>query len=195
MLLKLATLEGIRRGEITLAFRRWKRPTVRAGGRLRTRIGELAIEAVDAVSESALTARAARRAGFATRAELVDALGGREGTLYRIRLHLAGEDTRIALRNTSKLTKAELQTVTDKLARTDARSADGPWTLAYLRGIEASPGTRAADLAEDFGMAKAPFKARIRRLKELGLTESLAVGYRLSPRGKVVWKHLEKTSR
>ena len=42
MLLKRETLEGIASGEITLAFRRWKRPTVKAGGRLRTRIGELA---------------------------------------------------------------------------------------------------------------------------------------------------------
>ena len=34
MLLKHVTLEGIRDGRITLAFRRWKRPTVKAGGTL-----------------------------------------------------------------------------------------------------------------------------------------------------------------
>ena len=33
-------------------------------------------------------------------------------------------------------------------------------------------------------MEKRPFKQRVRRLKELGLTESLEVGYRMSPRGK-----------
>jgi hypothetical protein len=30
------------------------------------------------------------------------------------------------------------------------------------------------------------FKADVRKLKELGLTESLEVGYRLSPRGRAV---------
>jgi ribosomal protein S19E (S16A) len=30
------------------------------------------------------------------------------------------------------------------------------------------------------------FKRRVRQLKELGLTESLEVGYRLSPRGRAV---------
>jgi ribosomal protein S19E (S16A) len=29
-----------------------------------------------------------------------------------------------------------------------------------------------------------PFKLRVRRLKELGLTESLPKGYRVSPRGR-----------
>ena len=29
-----------------------------------------------------------------------------------------------------------------------------------------------------------PFKRNVRKLKELGLTESLEVGYRLSPRGE-----------
>jgi hypothetical protein len=31
-----------------------------------------------------------------------------------------------------------------------------------------------------------PFKRRVRQLKELGLTESLEIGYRLSPRGRAV---------
>jgi hypothetical protein len=36
----------------------------------------------------------------------------------------------------------------------------------------------------------APFKRRVRQLKELGLTESLEVGYRLSPRGRTVLARL-----
>ena len=35
-------------------------------------------------------------------------------------------------------------------------------------------------------METLPFKARVRRLKALGLTISLDVGYRLSPRGKAI---------
>lgn len=49
MLLKRATLDAIVNGDVTLTFRRWRKPTVRAGGHLRTVVGELAIEAVDVV--------------------------------------------------------------------------------------------------------------------------------------------------
>jgi hypothetical protein len=48
------------------------------------------------------------------------------------------------------------------------------------------PATLAADLAAELGRETQPFKADVRRLKELGLTESLEVGYRLSPRGDAV---------
>lgn len=43
---------------------------------------------------------------------------------------------------------------------------------------------RAANLAALLGRETLPFKADVRRLKALGLTESLDVGYRLSPRGR-----------
>jgi hypothetical protein len=43
---------------------------------------------------------------------------------------------------------------------------------------------RAPDLAAGLGRETLPFKADVRKLKELGLTESLLVGYRLSPRGR-----------
>jgi biotin operon repressor len=45
---------------------------------------------------------------------------------------------------------------------------------------------RAADLAAGLGRERAAFKADVRKLKELGLTESLEVGYRLSPRGRAL---------
>jgi predicted transcriptional regulator len=38
---------------------------------------------------------------------------------------------------------------------------------------------------------KVRFKANVRKLKALGLTESLEVGYRLSPRGEAVLRKLE----
>jgi hypothetical protein len=43
---------------------------------------------------------------------------------------------------------------------------------------------RAPDLAARMGRETLPFKRDVRKLKELGLTESLEVGYRLSPRGR-----------
>ena len=43
-----------------------------------------------------------------------------------------------------------------------------------LELIADRPETLAADLAASLGMEKAPFKRDVRKLKELGLTESLA---------------------
>src|SRR5918992_1122207 len=110
MLFRRADLDAIAAGRITVAFRRWRRPTVKPGGTLHT--------------------RAAR------------------------------------------------------LARLDGASSHGPWTESTLRAISASPGVRAADLADGLGREKLPFKADVRKLKALGLTESLERGYRLSPRGR-----------
>ena len=41
----------------------------------------------------------------------------------------------------------------------------------------------AGDLCRLVGLEMHPFKTNVRKLKTLGLTESLEVGYRLSPRG------------
>ena len=65
----------------------------------------------------------------------------------------------------------------------------GGWTYEYLQAIADHPGKRAPDLAESFGRETAPFKRDVRKLKELGLTISLDVGYRLSPRGEAVLKN------
>jgi hypothetical protein len=64
MLLKLEVLEAIRRGEIDLQFRRWSRPTVRAGGTLKTKVGLLRIGRVDEMRPEDVTEADARRAGF-----------------------------------------------------------------------------------------------------------------------------------
>jgi hypothetical protein len=185
VLIRRATLEAIRAGEVTLAFRRLRRPTVRAGGRLRTAVGELAIVAIERTSERAVTAADARRAGFASRAALLESLAGRTGELYRIELAFRGADPRVALRARDDLDPVERDALRARLDRLDAR-ADAPWTRALLRAIERAPGTRAAVLARAAGEETPRWKRRVRRLKELGLTESLDVGYRLSPRGNAL---------
>ena len=38
------------------------------------------------------------------------------------------------------------------------------------------------------------FKRDVRKLKELGLTESLEVGYRIAPRGRTVLKYVSRPS-
>lgn len=178
MLIRQDTLRRIEAGEVDLQFRRWTRPTVKAGGTLATRIGVLDIASVDRVPLSAIAASEARRAGHASAAELKRFLARKpDGDVYRIELRLAGPDPRIALRNQADLTD-------DDRALIDATLARLAWALPYLRTIGDHPATLAADLAAMHGMEKRPFKQRVRRLKELGLTESLEVGYRLSPRGE-----------
>ena len=183
MLFPLTTLRAIEAGEVTLAFRRWRRPTVRAGGTLRTRVGVLAIESVEPVSEQAITDADARRAGAAGRDELIAGLRP-EGTLYRIEFRLAGPDPRIALRERADMDAGERAVIDARLARLDAASRHGPWTARVLELISRRPATRAPDLAAELGRETAPFKADVRKLKELGLTESLERGYRLSPLGR-----------
>jgi hypothetical protein len=185
VLIKRAVLDGIVAGRIDLAFRRWRRPTVKSGGRLRTAVGELAIGRVDPVTERQITAAEARRAGYASRVDLLGALASRgDGRVYRIELRLAGPDRRVALRGRDALSDDELADLSRRLARFDAASKHGPWTMETLELIERRPATLAADIAASIGREKLPFKADVRKLKELGLTESLDVGYRLSPRGR-----------
>jgi hypothetical protein len=194
MLLDNPTLAGIVQGKIRVVFRTWKRPTVKAGGQLRTRMGLLAIEAVDAIEPGEVSDRDIKLAGFENRTTWVESMRDRTGTLYRIRVRHAGEDPRIALRST-KLGATDIPKLRERLARMDKASETGAWTLAYLEMIQARPAQRAPELAELFGLETKPFKQRVRRLKELGLTESLKVGYRLSPRGLSLLKHLSKPAR
>jgi hypothetical protein len=185
MIIRLEVLARIANGEVDLAFRRWRRPTVKSGGRLRTAIGTLAIEAVDEIEESAIDDGDARRAGYSTRQDLLSELdSGRGGTLYRVRLRLAGPDPRVELRERSDLDDAERANLERRLARLDAASPTGPWTRTVLALLAARPAVRASDLAASLGLERDVFKRNVRKLKELGLTESLEVGYRLSPRGR-----------
>ena len=193
MLIRNTHLKGIAAGKVTLAFRRWRSPTVKAGGTLRTAIGVLAIEAVDRVREAQITTADAEAAGYASRQSLLGELQRRsDGELYRIRLRLSGADPRIRLRQQAALTADELARVQNKLDRLDGHSKHGAWTGDVLRAVATHPGLRAADLAEHLGFEKPWLKAIIRKLKELGLTESLEIGYRLSPRGRSVLARLQR---
>jgi len=183
MLIDNPTLEGITQGRIRVVFRTWQKPTVKTGGTLRTRMGVLAIEAVEPITPDDITAKDVKLAGYKERSELLRQLEGRVGKLYRIRVKHAGEDPRIALRKRA-LTAAEREHVERRLARMDAASTSGAWTRRYLELIAERPAQRAPELATMVGLETKPFKQRVRRLKELGLTESLKVGYRLSERGR-----------
>jgi hypothetical protein len=193
VLFKQRFLSGIRAGEITLAFRRWRRPTVRAGGTLTTAVGVLSIESVEAIAESTITVADARWAGYSSRDELIAELRGRtDGILHRVKFHRAGPDPRIALRDDSVLSNADVAEVQKRLERLDRAGRKGPWTEKFLRLIHKHPAVRAADLAAMVDRDTAGFKINVRKLKNLGLTESLDVGYRISPRGHAILKVLGK---
>lgn len=195
MLIKEHHLNGMRTGKITLAFRKWNRPTVKAGGTLLTKAGMLAIDAVDVVSERSITEAEAILSGFPSKAALLTELAKRPGNqLYRIRLHYAGEDPRIALRENSEVTGAEAAIILKKLQQMDARSIYGPWTKKVLSHIARHSGMKAGDMGVDLNMDKEWLKINIRKLKTLGLTESLHPGYRLSPRGEVLLAAFKRQS-
>ncbi|GAA1722377.1 hypothetical protein GCM10009809_17540 [Isoptericola hypogeus] len=191
MLLDAKTLRGITAGTVTHTYRRWTVVRVRPGSRMRTRAGVVEVTAIDPVAAEGITDDDARGAGFAS-ADAARAWVARkgEGDLYRVGLALVGDDPRIALRADADLDAAAVDDIRKRLARMD-RAASEPWTRAYLELIVARPAVVARELAAGIGMERDPFKIRVRRLKELGLTESLDVGYRLSPRGRA---YLDATS-
>ena len=181
-------LDRIARGEVDLAFRTWSRPMHVAGGRQRTRVGVVEFTSVERVDLEELTGEDAARAGTDL-ATLRAFLSRKEGDVYRIGVRFAGADDRVALRAT-RPGRRELEQVLATLEAMDRRSRRGPWTRQHLELIEANPGVLAETIAASIGRERRPFKADVRRLKELGLTESLPVGYRLSPRGRAVLKAL-----
>lgn len=183
MQIRIGTLQGIAAGSITLAFRRWDQPRVRVGGTQRTSVGVLEFTSVQPVDEADLTDADAVAAGFADLEALRKAQVG-DRQLYRVEVRLAGPDPRVALRGRARLSATARTEIAARLDRLDRASRRGPWTDAVLELIAANPGVRAPDLAERMGLETLPFKRDVRKLKELGLTESLEVGYRLSPRGR-----------
>lgn len=185
MLIKRAVLDAIVAGDIDTLFRRQKKPTVKAGGTLRTQIGVLEIVSVEEIALTDLTDDDVRRSGFAAVDDLVASMEAKsEGSDYRVRVRLGGDDPRLALRDETDLTVDEVDLIGDRLQRFDRASRRGPWTRTLLDLIDEHPHVRAPDLADRIGWETAPFKANVRKLKELGLTISHSPGYELSPRGR-----------
>jgi hypothetical protein len=189
MLIKDEVLTKIISGEITVLFRRWSRPGAKAGGTQMTQAGVVGIDSVEIVGESEITDADAIAAGYVSKAELIEHLNYRDDDIYRIGVSFVGEDPRIALRENADLGEAELAEIVAKLGKLDAR---GAWTRSYLEVIESMPATYSGLLANFLGIPKDDFKPKVRKLKALGLTESIEVGYRLSPRGEKVLEALRQ---
>lgn len=195
--------EAIASGRITTTFRRWRSPQARVGGRYR--LGTIVIEvtAVEQISPSDISAGDARAAGHDSPEAVLEAIrrNQRKGAdanapLYRVDFKCLGEqpDPRSILAAEAGLDSGELTTITGRLAKMDSRARHGPWTRTTLEAISATPGRRAAELAVAQGRETQKFKTDVRKLKALGLTISLEVGYELSPRGRVVLDALQSES-
>ncbi|HEX5919192.1 MAG TPA: hypothetical protein VFY76_15130 [Nocardioides sp.] len=186
MMIRPAELAAIKAGTVDLAFRRWARPRVVVGTRMRTSVGVVEVTSIEQVSVSSLRAEDARRAGARSLTALKEALSARShDPAWRIGLSYAGPDPREALR-TAVPDAGEIAAINARLDRLDAASSHGAWTRETLDLIDLNPTVRAPDLAAQVGRETADFKKDVRKLKELGLTESLAIGYLLSPRGEAV---------
>jgi len=176
---------GIADGSLTTTYRRWRRPQAVVGRRYRTPGGIVEVSAVDITSAGSITDADARTAGYDTAAALIADLRGDPAVpLTRVRFDVVDEpDPRTVLAGSEYLTPEDVVAIERRLARFDA-GRNGPWTAATIAAIREHPGVRAAELAAALGRETQPFKLDVRKLKELGLTLSLDVGYRLSPRGE-----------
>lgn len=184
VLLTAAVARGVADGTVDLAFRRWGHPRIHPGSIFIALTHVIEVTSLERVDPERITRDEARRAGYddadAVRAALCVNV---HNPTYRIGLQCIGEDPRIALRADDDLADADVDEIRTRLDRMDSRSKNGPWTRETLDLIARRPGVVSTDLAAELGRDRAGLKQDITKLKRLGLTDSLVVGYELSPRG------------
>ena len=187
MLFSASAWPGLADGSITVTFRTWAKPQAKVGGRYR--VAGMLLEATDGrqVPAGSLTDDDAVAAGEANRAALLARLRHPrpDTAVWRVGLRYVGIDDRIERRAVDTLTDDDIAALRSRLERLD-RGAGGPWTRTTLQLIEKYPGVVSTALARHTGQERPDFKINVRKLKEMGLTESLQVGYQLSPRGQAL---------
>jgi hypothetical protein len=177
-------IPGIVDGSVTITFRGWTRPQAKVGGRYRTWGQLIEVDEIGFVAANDITDDDARRAGEASAAAIIARLGDAAARpVWRVSFHHVGPDDRIERRNAADLDDDRRAAIQQRLDRLDKSSATGPWTARTLRLIATYPGVVSTALARQMDADRPAFKINVRKLKELGLTESLEVGYRLSPLG------------
>ena len=192
---------GIADGSITVAFRRWRRPTVVAGRPYRTGGGRIEVTSVEVIDPDEISDADAEMAGHASadevRAQLRRDPARNDADHWDFRItfvRLDEPDPRQTLADDDDLDAEALSAIDERLDRLDRASKHGPWTRQTLTLIAERPETRAPDLAASVGRETQPFKLDVRKLKNLGLTISLNPGYRLSPRGAAYLDHWRRVS-
>jgi hypothetical protein len=191
MLFSASAWPGLADGSITVTFRSWSKPQAKAGGRYR--VGGMLLEAtsVAEVSVGALTDDDAAAAGETDLSTLLKRLKqpAIDATVWRVDLRYLGIDDRIERRVLDQLTDDDITALRARLDRLDRAGAQ-PWTRSTLQLIEKYPGVVSTALARHTGQERPDFKINVRKLKEMGLTESLTVGYQLSPRGVALLREI-----
>ena len=178
-------------GSVDLAFRRWKVARVCTGSTFLSSAGLIEILSERQVDIEGISDDDARRAGFSTAAAAVGKLRRTDDPVFRIELRWAGPDPRIALGADDALSDDDVADLRTRLQRLDDRSSHGPRTQATLQLIARRPAVVSTELASELGRPRADFKLDVRKLKKLGLTRSLDVGYELSPRGRALLQLLD----
>jgi hypothetical protein len=247
MQFKKETLAQIAAKRVNLAFRRWKRPSLKAGDAISTAIGELSVLSCARIAIAKISAADLKRAGYTSRSALLREIANHPGDVYKIAFRLKPAEVppekvapkppapkaaknpapktaplpapeapppmvarmptpapprprmlafTLASRSEpqapeppkgeEKITKAELKSAIAALKTLDQSSGHGAWTATTLRLIDKYPARRAPDLAASQRRDPLLFKRDVLRLKQLGLTENLEIGYRLSPRGRAI---------
>lgn len=184
--------ERIRSGEIRCTVRIWHRPRVKVGGRYALGGGAIVVDRIHEARLDEITPALARRCGFPSLVDLLKtAKHGAGERVFVIDFHYDGSAGARPQAAAGAVSADELAELVQRLDAMDRRSAAGAWTLATLRAIEARPGVLAAKLARSLGRPRDEFKRDVRKLKALGLTSSLEIGYRLTPKGAALLKHLQ----
>lgn len=179
--------EGIRSGEIRCTVRIWQRPHVKVGGRYALGGGAIVVDKIRETRLDDITAALARQCGFPSLADLMKtAKHGPGERVFVIDFHYDGKAGARLKPKTDAVSAEELAELVERLEAMDRRSKIGPWTLATLRAIEAKPAVLAAKLARSLGRPRDELKRDVRKLKTLGLTFSLEIGYRLTPKGEAL---------
>jgi len=190
MLFKTRFHEGIRSGEIRCTVRIWQRPHVKVGGRYALGTGALVVDRIHETRLDDITPALARRCGFNSLVDLLKtAKHGAGERVFVIDFHYDGKASARPKPATDAVSVEELVNLAQRLDAMDRRAKNGAWTQATLRAIEARPGVLAAKLARALGRPRDEFKRDVRKLKNLGLTFSLEVGYRLTPKGEALVGH------
>lgn len=183
-------LPDVASGRITITWRLWKYAHVKAGKVYALGAGAIEVEDVRPVRVADVTGANAREVGQPDAAALVDLAAAHTGArvtpdtlLYRVQFRYRNQPPEKPL--------LAIEEIAKRLARLDAASPVGPWTLPVLRLIEDNPGVVSRRLAAEMALPTPYFKTNVRKLKALGLTISLEIGYELSELGQAYLDSLE----
>ena len=187
MMFRREDRERVASGEITVTFRLWKTPKVKAGKRYATGFGTVEVQDVTLIPAALVTRKDVKPSGLRNIHAIWESAGEHTKTrvvgetlLHRVRFRFLG-DVPVS---TARAPETDFNALREHLQKMDRLSSRGSWTLRILRLIEDGSRVPARVLAADLGWRTLDFKANVRKLKARGLTISHEAGYELSDLGR-----------